>query len=115
MRPRRRAGHSAGEGGGPSVMSFSHGKYAEIVSPTQTHRPTIRSMPGARSLFETIWRDHVVTPLEGDTDLVAIDRHFVHEVSSAEAFRQLAASGRGVAQPAQTFAVQDHIVSTRPG
>ena len=68
-----------------------------------------------RTLFDRLWDDHVVAALDAHTDLLQVDRHVVHEVSSAEAFRQLRASGRGVAAPDQTFATQDHILSTRPG
>ena len=68
-----------------------------------------------RTLFDRLWDDHVVASLDAHTDLLQVDRHVVHEVSSAEAFRQLRASGRGVAAPDQTFATQDHILSTRPG
>jgi 3-isopropylmalate/(R)-2-methylmalate dehydratase large subunit len=71
-------------------------------------------MHASQTLFETIWREHVIARVDDDVDLLGIDRHLVHEVSSAEAFRQLAASGRPVAQARNTFAVHDHIVSTQP-
>jgi 3-isopropylmalate/(R)-2-methylmalate dehydratase large subunit len=67
------------------------------------------------TLFDRIWDDHTIAHLDERTDLLQVDRHLVHEVSSPEAFRQLRRAGRGVASPAQTFATQDHIVSTRPG
>ncbi|MDE2618673.1 MAG: 3-isopropylmalate dehydratase large subunit [Sphingomonadales bacterium] len=67
------------------------------------------------TLFEKIWRAHVVTPLEGGADLLAIDRIFLHERTGAAALNALAASGRRVADPARVFAVTDHIVDTRPG
>ena len=79
------------------------------------HRASIPGMREAANLFEAIWREHLVASLDPEVDLVAIDRHLVHEVSSAEAFRQLASAGRKVAQPGRTFAVHDHIVSTRAG
>jgi 3-isopropylmalate/(R)-2-methylmalate dehydratase large subunit len=69
----------------------------------------------SRSLFDIIWQTHVITHLDDGVDLLGIDRHFVHEVSSAEAFRQLNASRRRVADARNTIAVQDHIVSTEPG
>lgn len=62
------------------------------------------------SLFETIWRQHEIRP-----GLVAIDRVMLHERTGAAALNALAAAGRTVANPAQAFAVMDHIVDTRPG
>jgi 3-isopropylmalate/(R)-2-methylmalate dehydratase large subunit len=67
------------------------------------------------TLFDRLFDDHVIAPLGGDTYLLQIDRHVLQEVSSAAAFEQLRASGRTVAAPAQTFATQDHIISTAPG
>jgi 3-isopropylmalate/(R)-2-methylmalate dehydratase large subunit len=71
--------------------------------------------PAPRTLFDRLWRDHVIAHLDERTDLLQVDRHVVHEVSSPEAFRQLRRAGRKVAFPDQTFATQDHILSTRPG
>ena len=72
-------------------------------------------MRDSRTLFDMIWQAHVIEPVDDNVDLLAIDRHFVHEVSSAEAFRQLATSRHCVAKPQHTIAVHDHIVSTQPG
>jgi 3-isopropylmalate/(R)-2-methylmalate dehydratase large subunit len=69
----------------------------------------------ARTLFDRLWDDHVIIHLDDHTDLLQVDRHVVHEVSSPEAFQQLRKAGRKVAAPRQTFATQDHILSTRPG
>jgi 3-isopropylmalate/(R)-2-methylmalate dehydratase large subunit len=68
-----------------------------------------------RTLFDRLWDDHLIADLDAGTGLLQVDRHVVHEVSSPEAFRQLQRSGREVASPQQTFATQDHILSTRPG
>jgi 3-isopropylmalate/(R)-2-methylmalate dehydratase large subunit len=68
-----------------------------------------------QTLFDRLWNDHLIADIDATTGLLHVDRHLVHEVSSAEAFRQLRATGRKVAQPAQTFATQDHILSTLPG
>jgi len=73
---------------------------------------TIAPMQESRTLFDKIWQAHVIDPVDDDVDLLAIDRHFVHEVSSAEAFRQLDTAKRRVAEPRHTFALHDHIVST---
>jgi len=67
------------------------------------------------TLFDRIWQAHVVAPLVGGAELVAIDRIFLHERTGAAALNALAAAGRRVADPARVFAVMDHIVDTRPG
>ncbi|HEX8012969.1 MAG TPA: 3-isopropylmalate dehydratase large subunit [Casimicrobiaceae bacterium] len=72
-------------------------------------------MTKPHTLFAKLWDDHAIVDLDEHTTLLQVDRHVVHEVSSAEAFRQLERAGRTVDSPAQTFATQDHIVSTRPG
>jgi len=67
------------------------------------------------TLFDRIWNDHLIEDMGDGVGLLQIDRHMLHEVSSPEAFVRLAAAGRHVASPAQTFATQDHILSTAPG
>jgi 3-isopropylmalate/(R)-2-methylmalate dehydratase large subunit len=68
-----------------------------------------------RTLFDRLWDDHLIDRLGGGVDLLQVDRHVLQEVSSAAAFQQLRRSGRRVAAPEQTFATQDHILSTAPG
>src|SRR5689334_20674622 len=53
------------------------------------------------TLFDRIWDDHTIAHLDERTDLLQVDRHLVHEVSSPEAFRQLRRAGRGVASFAE--------------
>jgi 3-isopropylmalate/(R)-2-methylmalate dehydratase large subunit len=67
------------------------------------------------TLFEKIWQTHLVANLGNGSGLIAIDRIFLHERTGAAALNSMAAAGRTVANPAQTFAVMDHIVDTRPG
>jgi 3-isopropylmalate/(R)-2-methylmalate dehydratase large subunit len=67
------------------------------------------------TLFAKLWDDHAIAELDGSTTLLQVDRHIVHEVSSAAAFQQLSRSQRRVVAPGQTFATQDHILSTQPG
>ncbi|MEP7209094.1 MAG: 3-isopropylmalate dehydratase large subunit [Casimicrobiaceae bacterium] len=67
------------------------------------------------TLFAKLWNDHAIVDLDARTTLLQVDRHIVHEVSSAAAFQQLDQQGRTVNAPGQTFATQDHILSTRPG
>jgi len=63
------------------------------------------------TLFEKVWDRHVVfsTP---QSNLLYIDRHLVHEVTSAQAFEGLRLSGRRVRRPDLTFATVDHNVPT---
>lgn len=57
----------------------------------------------------------MIDDLGGGVELLQIDRHVLQEVSSAAAFQELRRAGRTVASPAQTYATQDHILSTAPG
>jgi 3-isopropylmalate/(R)-2-methylmalate dehydratase large subunit len=66
------------------------------------------------TLFEKVWRDHVVTETEGQNALLYIDLHLVHEVTSPQAFDGLRASGRKVRQPLRTVATVDHNIPTTP-
>jgi 3-isopropylmalate/(R)-2-methylmalate dehydratase large subunit len=67
------------------------------------------------TLFEKIWRDHVVKDLGNNTFLVYIDRNFLHEVSGAISFKGLAEAGRSVRRADLTYATIDHVVDTFPG
>ena len=66
----------------------------------------------ATTLFDKIWRAHVVEQLDDGTALLYIDRHLVHEVTSPQAFEGLRSSGRRVRRPDATIAVADHNVPT---
>jgi 3-isopropylmalate/(R)-2-methylmalate dehydratase large subunit len=67
----------------------------------------------ARTLYEKIWEAHVVREAPGQPSLIYIDRHFVHEGTSPQAFAGLKAAGRRVRRPDLTFAVMDHSVPTK--
>ncbi|GAC1434559.1 MAG: 3-isopropylmalate dehydratase large subunit [Chloroflexota bacterium] len=67
-----------------------------------------------RTLFDKIWDAHVVHAEEGGWTVLYVDRHLVHEVTSAQAFEGLRLSGRQVRRPEATFAVADHNVPTTP-
>jgi 3-isopropylmalate/(R)-2-methylmalate dehydratase large subunit len=67
-------------------------------------------MTRARTLFDKIWEQHVITRREGEA-LLYIDRNFVHE-GAFHAFGALAKEGRKVRRPRQTFATADHYVPT---
>ncbi len=65
-----------------------------------------------RTLAEKIWDAHVVRSAEGEPDLLYIDLHLVHEVTSPQAFDGLRAAGRTVRRPDLTIATEDHNVPT---
>ncbi len=66
----------------------------------------------AKTLFEKVWQNHVVSTLEDGTCLLYIDRHLVHEVTSPQAFEGLRLANRKVRRPDLTFATMDHNVPT---
>ncbi len=66
----------------------------------------------ARTLSEKVWESHVVRRAEGEPDLLYIDLHLVHEVTSPQAFDGLRAAGRSVRRPDLTLATEDHNVPT---
>ncbi len=66
----------------------------------------------ARTLAEKVWDDHVVRRVEGEPDLLYIDLHLVHEVTSPQAFDGLRLSDRPVRRPDLTIATEDHNVPT---
>jgi 3-isopropylmalate/(R)-2-methylmalate dehydratase large subunit len=68
-----------------------------------------------RTLAEKVWDAHVVASGEGEPDLLYIDLHLVHEVTSPQAFDGLRAAGRTVRRPDLTIATEDHNVPTTPG
>jgi 3-isopropylmalate/(R)-2-methylmalate dehydratase large subunit len=69
-------------------------------------------MPSPRTLFEKVWDDHVVRTAPGEPDLLYIDLHLVHEVTSPQAFEALREAGRPVRRPDLTLATIDHGVPT---
>jgi 3-isopropylmalate/(R)-2-methylmalate dehydratase large subunit len=65
-----------------------------------------------KTLAEKVWDAHVVHRAAGEPDLLYIDLHLVHEVTSPQAFDGLRAAGRGVRRPDLTLATEDHNVPT---
>ena len=65
-----------------------------------------------RTLFEKVWDDHVVRAAPGEPDLLYIDLHLVHEVTSPQAFDALRMAGRPVRRPDLALATIDHGVPT---
>lgn len=69
----------------------------------------------AGTLAEKVWESHVVRRGEGEPDLLYIDLHLLHEVTSPQAFDGLRLAGRPVRRPDLTLATEDHNVPTTPG
>lgn len=65
-----------------------------------------------KTIIEKIWEKHVVYEEEGKPDLLYIDLHLVHEVTSPQAFEGLRINNRKVRRPDLTFATMDHNVPT---
>jgi len=65
-----------------------------------------------KTLSEKVWERHVVHAAEGEPDLLYIDLHLVHEVTSPQAFDGLRLAGRQVRRPDLTVATADHNVPT---
>jgi 3-isopropylmalate/(R)-2-methylmalate dehydratase large subunit len=68
-----------------------------------------------KTMFEKIWDAHVVSVAPGDTTILYIDRHLIHEVTSPQAFAGLRLAGRSVHRPDATVGVLDHNIPTVPG
>lgn len=69
----------------------------------------------AGTLAEKVWEQHVVRRGDGEPDLLYIDLHLLHEVTSPQAFDGLRLAGRPVRRPDLTLATEDHNVPTTPG
>ncbi len=65
-----------------------------------------------KTLAEKVWEDHVVRSAAGEPDLLYIDLHLIHEVTSPQAFDGLRLNGRKVRRPDLTIATEDHNVPT---
>jgi len=65
-----------------------------------------------RTLAEKVWDDHVVRSHAGEPDLLFIDLHLIHEVTSPQAFDGLRMAGRRVRRPDLTLATEDHNIPT---
>ncbi|HSL68517.1 MAG TPA: aconitase family protein, partial [Actinomycetota bacterium] len=67
------------------------------------------------TLSQKVWDEHLVHRAEGEPDLLYVDLHLVHEVTSPQAFDGLRLGGRTVRRPDLTLATMDHNVPTAPG
>ena len=66
----------------------------------------------ANTLFDKVWDAHVVRKVKDGPDVLFIDRHFIHEVTSPVAFLGLESRGNSVVYPEKTFATADHNTPT---
>jgi 3-isopropylmalate/(R)-2-methylmalate dehydratase large subunit len=84
---------------------------SSFTAPRSSKAPSIPDHP--RTLAEKVWDDHVVVKGEnGQPDLIYIDLHLVHEVTSPQAFDGLRAEGRPVRRLDLTIATEDHNTPT---
>src|SRR5688500_18938127 len=65
-----------------------------------------------KSLFEKVWDNHIVKEITDGPSVLYIDKHFIHEVTSPQAFNGLNKRGIKVFRPNQTIATADHNVPT---
>ena len=66
----------------------------------------------AKTIIEKVWDQHVVYEESGKPDLLYIDLHLLHEVTSPQAFEGLRVTNRKVRRPDLSFATMDHNVPT---
>jgi 3-isopropylmalate/(R)-2-methylmalate dehydratase large subunit len=66
----------------------------------------------SKTLLDRVWENHVVRRADGVPDLLYVDLHLVHEVTSPQAFEGLRLAGRSVRRPDLTLATMDHNVPT---
>jgi 3-isopropylmalate/(R)-2-methylmalate dehydratase large subunit len=66
-----------------------------------------------KTLFDKIWDEHVVYSVKEGPDVLYIDQHYIHEVTSPQAFNGLDERGISVFRPSRTLATADHNIPTR--
>ena len=66
-----------------------------------------------KTLFEKIWEKHIVRSITDGPEVIYIDKHFIHEVTSPQAFAGLEKRGLKVFRPSQVVATADHNVPTQ--
>lgn len=67
----------------------------------------------AKTLFDKVWEAHVVDSVDGGMEILYIDQHLIHEVTSPQAFQGLRDRGISVSRPERTLATADHNVPTK--
>ncbi len=69
----------------------------------------------ATTFFDKVWRDHVISTLDEESELLQVDRLVLHELSGSQALRALEEAGRTPISRGQVFTVIEHLISTQPG
>ena len=97
----------------PSSSSARRSRATSSTSPSSSSSSALSasSSSGPRTLYDKIWDDHLVDD-DGQSSLLYIDRHLVHEVTSPQAFEGLRLANRAVRRPDCTLATVDHNVPT---
>jgi 3-isopropylmalate/(R)-2-methylmalate dehydratase large subunit len=83
-----------------------------LVGRGWTAKPTLEAIAVGKTLAEKVWDEHVVRRAPGEPDLLYVDLHLIHEVTSPQAFEGLRLAGRTVRRPDLTLATEDHNVPT---
>src|SRR5437764_2683518 len=80
---------------------------------SRTNRtPRRMNTRSGKTLYDKLWENHLVHEAPGEASVIYVDRHLVHEVTSAQAFEGLRDAHRKVRRPELTLAVADHNVPT---
>lgn len=88
-------------------------KFINITKDTRNSGKLINNKLKQKTLFDKIWDGHVVRTIPEGPDVLYIDRHYIHEVTSPQAFNGLKERGIPVFRPAQTLATADHNIPTK--
>jgi 3-isopropylmalate/(R)-2-methylmalate dehydratase large subunit len=67
----------------------------------------------ATTLYDKLWKNHLVEEVKGETPLLYVDRHLIHEVTSPQAFANLKHHNRPIRHPERIVATMDHNISTQ--
>lgn len=79
----------------------------------ESHKTNLKfSVLTKKTIIDKIWDSHVVESVDDDSSVIYIDRHFIHEVTSPQAFEGLASRGYDVFRPDRTIATADHNIPT---
>src|SRR5579871_5104967 len=89
--------------------------YPPGLPPPWLKPPLEEHYPMPKTMFEKIWDAHIVREVPGESTILYIDRHLVHEMTSPQAFAGLRLAGRPVHRTDATIAVLDHNVPTVQG
>ena len=67
---------------------------------------------GKKTLFDKVWDSHVVSSIENGPQILYVDQHLIHEVTSPQAFNELESRGIPIFRPNQIVATADHNTPT---